>query len=74
MGQKTLDLPESEKRGYWQAVLTLRTTSVETQPAKNHRNAKNAHPLKVTVSLAKEESLLPNVEPVSWLLSIAIGG
>jgi hypothetical protein len=68
IGQKTLDLKATEKRGPRQAVLTLRTTSVEIQPPKNHPHFKTLNPIKVTVILAEEESPPPDVDPVSWLL------
>ena len=68
IGQKTLDLKATEKRGPRQVVLTLRTISVDIQPPKNHPHFKTLNPIKFTVILAEEESPPPDVEPVSWLL------
>jgi hypothetical protein len=67
IGQKTLDLKATEKRAPRQAVLNLKTTSVEIQPPKNHPHFKTLNPIKVTVILAEEESPPPDVEPVNWL-------
>lgn len=68
IGEKTLYLPGTQKREGRQAVLTLRTTSVDILPPKNHRNSKTLKPIRVSVILAEEESPPPDVEPVRWLL------
>lgn len=72
IGHITLELREKPARAAREAILTLRTISVEIQPPTTHPNIKHAHPIHVQVILAEEKKPPPNVEPVSWLLLTAL--